>query len=140
MRCRYGLAEPLRREQELSSVRAGDGMGFTAFRTEKSVSEEILRGEEAEVGGWEGVFGSGELRSFLGFGGGGLWVCFGGGRWFRFWAYYYSVLSLGSRWFLFLDGLFSFLGREVGGGHVRRGFVRGRGMDRGVWDGFHGGC
>lgn len=62
---RYGLAEPLRREQELSSVRAGDGMGFTAFRTEKSVSEEILRGEEAEVGGWEGVFGSGELRSCL---------------------------------------------------------------------------
>ena len=49
-------------------------MGFTAFRTEKSVSEEILRGEEAEVGGWEGVFGSGELRSFLGFW--GSWLGF----------------------------------------------------------------
>lgn len=76
LRNRYGLAEPLRREQELSSVRAGDGMGFTAFRTEKSVSEEILRGEEAEVGGWEGVFGSGELRSFFYLGGvGWFWFC-----------------------------------------------------------------
>jgi len=84
MRCRYGLAEPLRREQELSSVRAGDGMGFTAFRTEKSVSEEILRGEEAEVGGWEGVFGSGELRSFLGFGGGGYGFVLGEGGGFVF--------------------------------------------------------
>lgn len=54
---RYGLAEPLRREMELSSVRAGDGMGFTALGAGKSVSEEILRGEEGEVGGWEGVFG-----------------------------------------------------------------------------------
>jgi len=65
-------------------VRAGDGMGFTAFRTEKSVSEEILRGEEVEVGGWEAVFGSGELRSFFRCSGGFMGFVFGGVvRYFR---------------------------------------------------------
>jgi len=62
---RYGLAEPIRREMELSSVRAGDGIGFMALKAGGSVSEEILRGEEAEVGGWEGVFGSGESFCLL---------------------------------------------------------------------------
>ncbi len=65
-------------------MRAGDGMGFTAFRTEKSVSEEILRGEEVEVGGWEAVFGSGELRSFFRCSGGFMGFVFGGVvRYFR---------------------------------------------------------
>lgn len=63
---RYGIAEPVRREMELAGVRAGDGMGFTGLRTGgggKSVSEEVLRGEEAEIGGWEGVFGTGMFES-----------------------------------------------------------------------------
>lgn len=46
-------------------MRAGDGMGFTALAARKSVSEEILRGEEGEVGGWEGVFRGGEFGIFF---------------------------------------------------------------------------
>jgi hypothetical protein len=126
MRCRYGLAEPLRREQELSSVRAGDGMGFTAFRTEKSVSEEILRGEEAEVGGWEGVFGSGELRSFLGFGGGVMGLFWG--------REVVSCLGLLLFGFVFGESLVFFIGLVVfvfgkggGRGACEKGFRKGEG-------------
>ena len=46
---------------ELKDVRAGDAIGASFLRgKDTSVGEDILGGRDTEIGGWEGVFGTGE--------------------------------------------------------------------------------
>ena len=64
LRRTYGIAEPVRREMELKDVRAGDTIGASFLRgKDTSVGEDILGGRDTEIGGWEGVFGTGECLS-----------------------------------------------------------------------------
>lgn len=62
LRRTYGIAEPVRREMELKDVSTGDAMGASFLRGKSvSVGEDILGGKDNEMGGWEGVFGTGEF-------------------------------------------------------------------------------
>lgn len=47
---------------ELKDVRAGDAIGASFLRgKDTSVGEDILGGRDTEIGGWEGIFGTGEF-------------------------------------------------------------------------------